>query len=321
MLQTPIFHVNGDDPEAVARVGRMAFAYRQAFRKDVVIDMVCYRRRGHNEADNPSFTQPLMYDLIEARRSVRKLYTESLIARGDLTLEEAEAALRDYQQQLERAFTETKEAAEASRPQPGARARSAAEIGERDGHRPRQRSATAITPGRRSSGLSIPSSACRTGFTAAPAPRAAARPPRGDGRAPTPIDWATGELLAFGGAAHRRPPACDWSARTPAGAPSASGTPVLVDRHTGVEYTPLQARSTTGTRKFFTPMTRCFPSSPRSDSNTATRSPGRTPWSAWEAQFGDFVNGAQTIVDEFISSGEQKWGQKFQRGAAAAAWL
>src|SRR6202044_2901666 len=89
----------------------LSFAYRQTFRKDVVIDMVCYRRRGHNETDNPSFTQPLMYDLIEARRSVRKLYTESLIARGDLTMEEAEAALRDYQQQLERAFTETRDAA------------------------------------------------------------------------------------------------------------------------------------------------------------------------------------------------------------------
>src|SRR5215472_4361403 len=118
MIQAPIFHVNGDDPEAVARVGKLAFAYRETFRKDVVIDMVCYRRRGHNEADNPSFTQPLMYDLIEARRSVRKLYTEALIARGDLTMEEAEAALRDYQQQLERAFTETREAADLP-PQPG----------------------------------------------------------------------------------------------------------------------------------------------------------------------------------------------------------
>ncbi len=111
MIQAPIFHVNGDDPEAVVRVGRLAFAYRQAFRKDVVIDMICYRRRGHNEADNPSFTQPLMYDLIDAKRSTRKLYTESLIGRGDITMEEAEQALRDYQQHLERAFTETREAA------------------------------------------------------------------------------------------------------------------------------------------------------------------------------------------------------------------
>ena len=119
MIQAPIFHVNGDDPEAVVRVGKLAFEYRQAFRKDVVIDMICYRRRGHNEADNPSFTQPLMYDLIDAKRSVRKLYTESLIGRGDITLEEAEQALRDYQQELERAFTETRDAI--SRPaEPGA---------------------------------------------------------------------------------------------------------------------------------------------------------------------------------------------------------
>src|SRR6201999_2717274 len=110
MIQAPIFHVNGDDPEAVVRVGHLAFAYRQAFGKDVVIDMICYRRRGHNEADNPSFTQPLMYDLIDAKRSTRKLYTENLIGRGDITMEEAEQALRDYQQELERAFTETKDA-------------------------------------------------------------------------------------------------------------------------------------------------------------------------------------------------------------------
>src|SRR6202041_4060827 len=119
MIQAPIFHVNGDDPEAVVRTARLAFAYRQAFKKDVVVDMICYRKRGHNETDNPSFTQPLMYDLVEAKRSTRKVYTESLIARGDLTMEEAEAALRDYQQQLERAFTETREAAELP-PQPGA---------------------------------------------------------------------------------------------------------------------------------------------------------------------------------------------------------
>src|SRR5256885_4517288 len=110
MIQAPIFHVNGDDPEQCARVARLAFEYRQAFNKDVVIDMICYRRRGHNEADNPSFTQPLMYDLIDAKRSVRKLYTEALIGRGDISVEEAEQALRDYQEQLERAFSETREA-------------------------------------------------------------------------------------------------------------------------------------------------------------------------------------------------------------------
>src|SRR3712207_2461973 len=110
MVQAPIFHVNGDDPEACIRVARLAFEYRQAFNKDVVIDLVCYRRRGHNEGDDPSYTQPLMYDLIEQKRSVRKLYTESLIGRGDITLEEAEQVLKDYQQQLERVFREVREA-------------------------------------------------------------------------------------------------------------------------------------------------------------------------------------------------------------------
>ena len=91
MIQAPIFHVNGDDPEACIRVARLAFAFRQEFNKDVVIDLICYRRRGHNEGDDPSFTQPRMYDLIEKKRSVRKLYTEALIGRGDITVEDAES--------------------------------------------------------------------------------------------------------------------------------------------------------------------------------------------------------------------------------------
>ena len=114
MIQAPIFHVNGDDPEACVRVAELAYDFRRHFHKDVVVDMVCYRRRGHNEGDDPSMTQPLMYRLIEAKRSVRKLYTESLVGRGDITVEDAEAALRDYQSQLERVFLETKQALKAA---------------------------------------------------------------------------------------------------------------------------------------------------------------------------------------------------------------
>ena len=106
-IQAPIFHVNGDDPEAVVRVAELAFRYRQEFKRDVVVDLVCYRRRGHNEGDDPSMTQPLMYNLIEAKRSVRKLYTEALVGRGDITEEEYEDAHRDFQDRLERAFAET----------------------------------------------------------------------------------------------------------------------------------------------------------------------------------------------------------------------
>ena len=101
MVQAPIFHVNGDDPEACVRAARLAFTFRQTFHKDVVIDLVCYRKHGHNEGDDPSYTQPLMYQRIEAKRSVRKLYTESLVRRGDITLEEAESALDDFNASLQ----------------------------------------------------------------------------------------------------------------------------------------------------------------------------------------------------------------------------
>ncbi|MBV5267385.1 MAG: hypothetical protein JZU67_02500, partial [Burkholderiaceae bacterium] len=89
------------------RVAQLAFEFRQEFHKDVVIDLVCYRRRGHNEADDPSLTQPLMYDIIDQKRSVRKLYTEALVGRGDITLDEAEGALKHYQNELEGVFQAT----------------------------------------------------------------------------------------------------------------------------------------------------------------------------------------------------------------------
>ncbi len=109
MVGAPIFHVNGDDPEAGAWVARLAVDFRQQFKKDVVIDMLCYRRRGHNEGDDPSMTQPDMYDVIDTKRGVRKTYTEALIGRGDISMKEAEDALRDYQGQLERVFNEVRE--------------------------------------------------------------------------------------------------------------------------------------------------------------------------------------------------------------------
>jgi 2-oxoglutarate dehydrogenase E1 component len=107
-VQAPIFHVNGDDPEACVKVARLAWDYRQRFHKDVVIDMVCYRRHGHNEGDDPSYTQPLMYKAISDRRSVRKLYVETLVRRGDITIEEAEQALSDFHGKLQTALDETR---------------------------------------------------------------------------------------------------------------------------------------------------------------------------------------------------------------------
>jgi multifunctional 2-oxoglutarate metabolism enzyme len=300
MIQAPIFHVNGDDPEAVARVGRLAFAYREAFRKDVVIDMVCYRRRGHNEGDNPSFTQPLMYDQIEARRSVRKLYTESLIARGDLTMEEAEAALRDYQQQLERAFTETREAAE--RPaQPGTVL--PPEVYDRPVDHAAVRTAISLDTVKQiiDTQVSIPD-----GFTIHPRLK-----PQLDRRATSisedNADWATGELLALGSVL------LDGHPVRLVGQDSRRGTfgqrhAVLVDRNTGDEHTPLK-RLDNGKNRFFVydSLLSEFAAMGFEYGYSVARPEALV---LWEAQFGDFADGAQTIIDEFISSGEQKWGQK-----------
>jgi multifunctional 2-oxoglutarate metabolism enzyme len=300
MIQAPIFHVNGDDPEAVARVGRLAFAYREAFRKDVVIDMVCYRRRGHNEGDNPSFTQPLMYDQIEARRSVRKLYTESLIARGDLTMEEAEAALRDYQQQLERAFTETREAAE--RPaQPGTVL--PPEVYDRPVDHAAVATAISLDTLKQiiDTQVNIPE-----GFTVHPRLK-----PQLDRRATSisedNADWATGELLAIGSVLQ------DGHPVRLVGQDSRRGTfgqrhAVLVDRNTGDEHTPLK-RLDNGKNRFFVydSLLSEFAAMGFEYGYSVARPEALV---LWEAQFGDFADGAQTIIDEFISSGEQKWGQK-----------
>jgi 2-oxoglutarate decarboxylase len=301
MIQAPIFHVNGDDPEAVVRVGRLSFEYRQTFRKDVVIDMICYRRRGHNEADNPSFTQPLMYDLIDAKRSVRKLYTEALIGRGDITLEEAEQALRDYQQELERAFTETRDAA--GKPaEPGAVVPPEPSARQPANHDLTPTAITGETIKRIiDTQLNLPE-----GFT--PHPRLQ---PQLQRRAvmveQDEIDWATGELLAFGSVL------IDGHAVRLVGQDTRRGTfgqrhAVLVDRHTGEEYTPLRTFNSKDARfHTYDSLLSEFAAVGFEYGYSVARPDALV---CWEAQFGDFVNGAQTIIDEFISSGEQKWGQR-----------
>jgi 2-oxoglutarate decarboxylase len=294
MIQAPIFHVNGDDPEACVRVAELAFAFRQTFKKDVVVDMVCYRRRGHSEVDEPSFTQPLMYDLVDAKRSVRKLYTEALIGRGDITVEEAEGALRDFQEQLERVFIATREADEApAEPMVVQPERSSEPVATATTKEVVKQIVNAY--------LSVPD-----GFTVHPRllPQLEKRAAMVDDDA---IDWATGESLAFGSLLLQGRPV------RLAGQDSRRGTfgqrhAVLVDRKTGNEYTPLAHLSTDQAQFYvYDSLLSEFAAMGFEYGYSLARADALV---CWEAQFGDFANGAQSIVDEFISSGEAKWGQR-----------
>jgi 2-oxoglutarate dehydrogenase E1 component len=295
MIGAPVFHDNGDDPEACVRVARLAVDYRQAFTKDVVIDLVCYRRRGHNEGDDPSMTQPLMYDIIDRKRSVRKLYTEALVGRGDITLAEAEEALKDYRGQLERAFAETHDATDSSKPEPVM-----------DPRTPQQTAVdTAITPeilkAIADAHVSLP-----TKFTPHPKlqrmlERRAAMAIEGG------IDWAMGELLAFGSLLMQ-----GVTVRL-AGQDSRRGTfvqrhSVLIDRETAEEYTPLANLSPDQGKFFVYDSLLSEYAAVGFEYGYSVANPKALV--LWEAQFGDFVDGAQMVIDEFISSGEAKWGQR-----------
>ncbi|MCF1598351.1 multifunctional oxoglutarate decarboxylase/oxoglutarate dehydrogenase thiamine pyrophosphate-binding subunit/dihydrolipoyllysine-residue succinyltransferase subunit [Streptomyces muensis] len=294
MIEAPIFHVNGDDPEAVVRVARLAFEFRQAFNKDVVIDLICYRRRGHNESDNPAFTQPLMYDLIDKKRSVRKLYTESLIGRGDITLEEAEQALQDYQGQLEKVFTEVREAT--SQP-------AAAEPSDPQAEFPVAVN-TAVTSEvvKRiaESQVNIPDHVTVHPRLLPQLQRRASMVEDGT------IDWGMGETLAVGSLLLENVPV------RLAGQDSQRGTfgqrhAVIIDNRTGEEYTPLQYLSEDQSRlNVYNSLLSEYAAMGFEYGYSLARPDALV---MWEAQFGDFVNGAQTVVDEFISSAEQKWAQ------------
>ncbi|MBB4929961.1 2-oxoglutarate dehydrogenase E1 component [Lipingzhangella halophila] len=301
MVQAPIFHVNGDDPEAVVRVSQLAFAYRQAFNKDVVVDLVCYRRRGHNEGDNPSFTQPLMYDVIDAKRSTRKLYTEALIGRGDISVEEAEQALRDYQSQLEHAFTETREAGK--KPvEPGAVIKPEVFDEGRIDHKAIDTSISSETVKRIvESQVSLPD-----GFT--PHPRVQ---PQLQRRAQMveedTIDWAMGEAMAFGSLLIEEHPVRLVGQDTRRGT-FGQRHAALVDRHSGEVHTPLK-QFDQGTSRFYTHDSLLSEYAALGfEYGYSTVRPDALV--CWEAQFGDFVNGAQAVIDEYITAGEQKWGQR-----------
>ena len=294
IIQAPVFHVNGDDPEACVRVARLAFEYRQAFNKDVVIDLVCYRRRGHNEGDEPSFTQPMMYKLIDAKRSTRHLYTEALIGRGDITPEEAEDVARDYQSQLEAVFaavnnlhTET---------DPNFKAPVAPEANE------------IVTSIPESLALEIAATqtAIPEGFSVHPKllPQLTKRV---ESLNDATIDWSTGEMLAFGSLLKEGRPI------RLAGQDARRGTfsnrhAVIIDKENGNEWTPLRALISDENQFFVVDsLLSEYAAMGFEYGYSVEREEALV---LWEGQFGDFANGAQTIIDEFVSSALQKWGER-----------
>ncbi|MCV7218055.1 multifunctional oxoglutarate decarboxylase/oxoglutarate dehydrogenase thiamine pyrophosphate-binding subunit/dihydrolipoyllysine-residue succinyltransferase subunit [Mycobacterium crocinum] len=301
MVGAPIFHVNGDDPEACVWVARLAVDFRQKFKKDVIIDMLCYRRRGHNEGDDPSMTQPYMYDVIDTKRGVRKTYTEALIGRGDISMKEAEDALRDYQGQLERVFNEVRDL-EKHEVEPS-------ESVEEDQMIPRGMT-TAVDKSLLArigdAHLAFPEN-----FNVHPRVKPVLEKRREmayEGK----VDWAFAELLALGTFL------AEGKLIRLSGQDTRRGTftqrhSVIIDRKTGAEFTPLDLLTVN-------------PDGTPTGGKLMVYDSALSEYAAvgfeygysvgnqdalvmWEAQFGDFVNGAQSIIDEFISSGEAKWGQ------------
>ncbi len=305
MVQAPIFHVNGDDPEACVRTIRLAFEFRQTFRKDVVVDMLCYRRYGHNEADEPGFTQPRMYELIEAHPSPRTRYTDQLVRRGDMTMEDAERVLEDFKNRLDTAFAETHPSAP---PDPDQAAPPDAPRGPLPG------------------GIRSPAPVSVTTSVAPPVlerivDRLTGRP---DDFAVHPklerilqahrvafdsdqIDWALGEALAFGSLV------LEGTTVRLAGQDTRRGTfsqrhGVLVDTRTEAEYVPLAHLS--DDQAPFLLYDSVLSEYAALGFEYGYSVANEEALVCWEAQFGDFMNGAQIIIDQFVVAAEDKWGQK-----------
>ncbi|NWF99575.1 MAG: multifunctional oxoglutarate decarboxylase/oxoglutarate dehydrogenase thiamine pyrophosphate-binding subunit/dihydrolipoyllysine-residue succinyltransferase subunit [Thermoanaerobaculaceae bacterium] len=294
MVQAPIFHVNAEDPEACAFVIELAFEFRQAFAKDVVVDLIGYRRWGHNEADEPAFTQPLMYAKIRDRRSVRKLYTETLVNRGELDLAEAEALLDDFRAKLEATFEATRESAPPGicplplepplppepPPPPPAPLATLEMVSERLARLPE-------------------------GFAVHPKLQRLLESRR-EALAKNAVDFGTAEALAFALLL------LEGKTIRLAGQDSRRGTfshrhAVLVDQITGTEYTPLQ-HVAQGQPPFL------IYDSPLSEYAALGFEYGYSVQRPdalvlWEAQFGDFANGAQIVIDQFIAAAHEKWDQ------------
>ena len=295
MVQAPIFHVNGDDPEAVVHAVDLAMEYRKTFRHDVVIDMVCYRRYGHNEGDEPSYTQPLLYQKIRNHSSVARLYGDAPRPRRRPPAAEVEQLWVEAKQKLEKAYDAPRGERAPAGPSP---TRSS----------PRRRRAT-------SPGVTLREKLERVVKAVSTLPPAStstrsSRPllkKRADYANGRPeIDWAGGEMLAFGMLLLEGTPV------RLSGQDSGRGTfshrhSVLADPKTGAEFIPLNAIAEPQARFEVIDSFLSEFGVMGFEFGYAVADPSTLV--LWEAQFGDFANGAQVIIDQFIAGSEQKWSQ------------
>jgi 2-oxoglutarate dehydrogenase E1 component len=301
VIEAPVFHVNGDDPEAAVQAARLATAYRQAFGGDAFIDLVCYRRHGHNELDDPTFTQPVLYETIRQHPSVARLYADQLVQAGVLDAEAAQAMRERARQALDEALVSARE------------------------HMPRQKvfafggvwqglswapphgsgwAADTAVPAERLQQIAKPLTALPEGFTCHKRLRKLLEERADAVMRGAAIDWGTAEHLAYGSLLLESVPVRLCGQDTIRGTFSHRHA-ALYDAETGAAHVPLnhiaegQARielvnsllSETGALGF--------------EYGMSSADPRRLV--IWEAQFGDFANGAQTIIDQFIASAESKW--------------
>jgi 2-oxoglutarate dehydrogenase E1 component len=298
MIQAPILHVNGDDPEAVVHAARIAIEFRQRFKKDVVVDMFCYRRHGHNESDEPAFTQPLMYKRIAQHPTTRHIYAEKLVKEGVMEPGEPERMVKEFEARLEQAY----QAASSFKPNKadwleGKWAGLAVAHGEA------RRGDTAVDLGLlREVGHKLTEFPAGFRINRKIARQLEAKRKTIDGG--QGIDWATAEALAFGTLL------CEGTPVRLTGQDSCRGTfsqrhAVLIDQENEERFIPL-ANIRYGQAPFE------VIDSPLSEASVLGFEYGVSLAEPhmlvlWEAQFGDFANGAQVIIDQFISSGESKW--------------
>ncbi|MDX1612008.1 MAG: multifunctional oxoglutarate decarboxylase/oxoglutarate dehydrogenase thiamine pyrophosphate-binding subunit/dihydrolipoyllysine-residue succinyltransferase subunit, partial [Candidatus Thermoplasmatota archaeon] len=292
-VQAPIFHVNGDDPEAVVRVARLAFEFRMQFHKDVVIDMVAYRRLGHNEGDDPSLTQPVMYRAIEEHPSVREIYRDRLIVRDELTQEEAEESAAAFKALLDQAFEETKGlAGKPVEEEPEEEVDVDAQV------------PTSVTRDRLAAIVDTLAT-FPEGFTVHPKVKRVLDE-RHELFTDGMVDWALAEALAFGALAE------EGHGVRLAGEDSRRGTfshrhAVLVDHATEQEWCPLERLENDAEIAIVDSMLSEFAAMGFEYGYSVI---AENSLVLWEAQFGDFVNGAQVVIDQFLSAGYDKWRQR-----------